>query len=275
MTTAPRLAIALLLLFGVSGAGIGRERRPVKPAAASARDSVSPEQARLVRYSDAVSKPLDRRIRGALSMINAGPRRLLALKYYLQRGGAIGGLWAWTEREIVAYRRSIEYRLANAEVDKVRMVFARQNPGYTLTAQKDARTLQDQVDLWNKTPGIQTAGEALWKTALVAVRTPHYPDTLTSTSVARFRQMLLAARARPALSVALPGFSHHGQLRAYDFVIWRDGKIVAGTDIYSIQSQWIASGWSDRLRQAVYTASGRFDGPLQAPHEPWHYTYLR
>ena len=65
------------------------------------------------------------------------------------------------------------------------------------------------------------------------------------------------------------------QLRAYDFIIWQGDKIIAGSDAASIRNQWVGGGWGAKLRSIIYAASSRFDGPLQSPNEPWHYTYIR
>jgi hypothetical protein len=74
-------------------------------------------------------------------------------------------------------------------------------------------------------------------------------------------------------SVAAPGLSPHGQMRAIDFQVHRGAEIVAGPDTQSIVSQWDQGGWSARLDSAVREASRKFIGPLASPREPWHYTY--
>jgi hypothetical protein len=66
----------------------------------------------------------------------------------------------------------------------------------------------------------------------------------------------------------------HGQSRAIDFQIMKDGKIVAATEVGAVASQWDAPGWTRRLKEAIAAASPRFKGPLAAPNEPWHYEYV-
>ncbi|MEP7220896.1 MAG: hypothetical protein ABI876_18370, partial [Bacteroidota bacterium] len=63
------------------------------------------------------------------------------------------------------------------------------------------------------------------------------------------------------------------QFRAFDFRVMRGGRVVAGTVARTIPAVWDRSGWTERLREAICTASRKFDGPLPEPYEPWHYAY--
>lgn len=266
-----------LFLFEERGTA-GPERRPPAPAidaiGPERKDSLlSPEQ-KVKGYIEQAAKTLDKRARGALEKIDGTPRRLLALKYYLQRR-SIGGNWAWTNKEMAAYRRSVDFRIANAEVDKVISLFQRTYPGYQLRTTKLARSLEDQLGLWNKTGSVKTASANLMKQVVKVIGASAYPNTATKQSLAKFETFLKSHSPRPVPTVAVPGLSHHGQLRAYDFIIWQGEKIVAGTDGASIRGQWIGGGWGNKLRQIVYRASGKFDGPLKSPNEPWHFTYIR
>jgi hypothetical protein len=269
--------IGIVLIDGIGTAGtVGVERRRKRPAAPAVakKDSVPPELVKVQSYIDLTAKALDKRIQSALEKIDGTPRKLLALKYYLGRK-SVKGSWAWTNKEMAAYRRSIDFRLANAEVDKVIALFQRTYPGYQLRTSKLARSLEDQLGLWNKTKSVTVASTNLTKQVVKAMATAAYPDTATKASLSKFQTLLKNHSSKPVPTVAVPGLSHHGQLRAYDFIIWQGDKILAGSDGASIRNQWVGGGWGNRLRQVIYTASNKFDGPLQSPNEPWHYTYIR
>lgn len=276
------LAIVVFLAIDQTGtAGAGRRRPPAAPVEvapavrkAAKKDSVPSELQIVQSYIDLTAKSLDRRAQGALAGIDGTPRKLLALRSYLLTRG-FKGEWAWTNREMAAYRRSLEFRYANAEVDKVISLFQRRHPGLKLRTSKLARSLEEQVALWNTTGSIVVASTGLMKHTVRTMVKQDFPDTATKQSLAKFQTLIKNYAVRPVPTVAVPGMSDHGQLRAYDFIIWQGDKILAGSDGASIRNQWIGGGWSDRLRQIVYTASDRFDGPLESPHEPWHYTYLR
>ena len=262
---------------GTGGAATTARRRPpvsVEVGPKVKKDSVAPEIVKLESYIELTAKSLDKRVQSALTKIDGTPRRMLALRTYLGRK-SVKGVWAWTNKEMAAYRRSLDFRLANAEVDKVVGLFQRTYPGYQLRTTKLARSLEDQIGLWNKTKSVQVASAALMKQTLKAMKAPAYPDTATRSSLTKFQTMLKKQSVRTVPTVAVPGLSHHGQLRAYDFIIWQADKIIAGSDGASIRNQWVGGGWGNRLRQVVCSASSKFDGPLLSPNEPWHYTYIR
>lgn len=275
------LTVVGISLFDVTGTAgttgpTGISSRGPRAAAVerAKKDSVDPEVAKVQAYVDLTAKSLDKRVQSAIAKIDGTPRRLLALKYYLGRK-SVKGSWAWTNKEMAAYRRSAEFRQANAEVDKVISLFQRSYRGYQLRTTKLARSLEDQIGLWNKTKSVATASTALMKQTIKEMKAPAYPDTATKQSITKFQALLKKQKIKTVPTVAVPGLSHHGQLRAYDFIIWQGEKILAGSDGASIRNQWVGGGWGNRLRQIVYTASSRFDGPLQSPNEPWHYTYIR
>jgi hypothetical protein len=62
-------------------------------------------------------------------------------------------------------------------------------------------------------------------------------------------------------------------MRAIDFVIMREGRIVAATDLSSVARQWETPGWDRKLKAAIAASGARFEGPLKSPNEPWHYEY--
>jgi hypothetical protein len=235
--------------------------------------SVGAENRKLYAYLEAASKPLDGRIRGALMGIDEMPRRVLALKYYLRRAGDVRSSWAWTPKQIMRYKGSMEYVRAVSEVEKVKAKFAELNPGYTLKVNTEVRNLTEQLRLWNETSSIIATGQDLYAACVKALRDTAYPEQFEKADLQRFIRFLGSVRAPVIPTVAVPGFSQHGQLRAFDFVIWQGDKIVAGTDAGSVGGLWDRSGWTARLNDAIMQASEHFSGPLPAPREPWHYTY--
>jgi len=84
---------------------------------------------------------------------------------------------------------------------------------------------------------------------------------------------LLAYHPDPPPTVAAPGLSPHGQMRAVDFQVHQGDRIIAGPRTATIDADWDAAGWSSKLDAAVRAASSRFIGPLATPREPWHYTF--
>jgi hypothetical protein len=75
------------------------------------------------------------------------------------------------------------------------------------------------------------------------------------------------------VTLAAPGLSAHGQSRAFDFQVERDGVIVAGTDAEHTTRDWDTPGWTQRLKTLITRTSTRLHGPLESPREPWHYVY--
>ena len=88
-----------------------------------------------------------------------------------------------------------------------------------------------------------------------------------------FANFLLEHSPLPAPTIAAPGLSPHGQMRAVDFHVESDGSTVAGPDTQTIESIWLAAGWRDKLSAAVIASGAEFVGPLEKPDEPWHYSY--
>lgn len=234
----------------------------------------SDAMAKLGRYMNAVSASLDSRPRNALNGITGTARQLLALRGYLRGEASLGAKWSWTAEEIRRFEGSAEYRAALNEVEKVKRKFTEQNPGYDLYVNTQVRTLEKQVRFWNETQSVQTAGDALLATALRELNNPAYNDAPSPSGVNKFRQFLKSATLVTPPTVATPGLSQHGQLRAFDFQVQRGNQLVAGTDSASIGPVWEGQGWARKLKAAVFAASAKFKGPLVSPREPWHYDYV-
>jgi hypothetical protein len=89
-----------------------------------------------------------------------------------------------------------------------------------------------------------------------------------------FEAFLAAYKPVPTPTIAAPGLSLHGQMRAIDFQVHQGGRVVAGPSTATMATNWVAAGWAARLDAAVRAASNRFVGPQATPPAPWHYTYV-
>ena len=245
------------------------------PTATPASVSPSPPHAKskIESYINAASDELDPKIQEALIKINDTPRRLLALRSYLRSGREALTNWAWSEEEINRHKTSPEYRAAIAEVEKVKSKFAEMNPGYSLHVNTEVRSLDGQLKNWNETPSVGAAGEALLASTTAELAKPIYGDAPEQSSLAEFKRFLQSYRTTQSPTVAVPGLSAHGQLRAFDFQVTQNGKLIAGTTSSSVKNVWDAQGWAAKLSEAVARSGAKLTGPLASPREPWHYSY--
>jgi hypothetical protein len=193
-----------------------------------------PEQ-RLEQYLDRVSATLPVHAVETLTKIEGTPRRLLAARSYLRAGEGLGTRWSWSAEEIRAHLKSAEYRALIAETEQVRRRFEAQNPGYTLYANTEARSLELQITRYNTNKSVERAANHLQKSALAEVFRPEYDSPADANSVERFKKFLTGWRPPTAAALAAPGISRHGQLRAIDFQIMKDGAIVAPTETATVK----------------------------------------
>lgn len=237
---------------------------------------VVPDQAKKTQaYIDATAHRLDIRMKNAIKGIDDIGKRLLALKYYLKRQGSIRRSWTWTRAEAMRYKKSKDYTRSIAELMVLRKTFEEMNPGYSVRANTDIRGVGDQVDLWNETSSVEASSDALLEKTVRELSDSTWPDTPNRSSLKRFRSFLAKANIPMVPTVAVPGFSQHGQLRAFDIVIVSGRQIVAGTDAGSVRSVWDQAGWTKRLQEAIDSSKVHFSGPLRSPYEPWHYEFVR
>jgi hypothetical protein len=230
----------------------------------------TPEQ-RLEQYLDRVSATLPAHTVQTLAKIEGTPRRLLATRSYLRAGDDLRSRWSWSAEEIRAHTRSAEYRALIDATEAVRRRFEAQNPGYTLYANTEARSLELQVSRYNSNKSVGRAANQLHKSALAEVFRPEYGSPAEAASVERFKKFLTGWRPPTAAALAAPGMSRHGQLRAIDFQIMKNGAIVAPTETATVKRNWDAPGWTEKLQAAM--SGTKFRGPLRSPYEPWHYEY--
>jgi len=252
----------LLLLAALAAPGLAPAAEPVQ-----ATDPIIDDCVR------AIASDLDERVSAVLEVIDGTGRRLLALRSYLRSREHLAERWSWTQDQITAFEGSPEHRALQDEVERVREAFTRENPGFELWVNPQVRSLDRQVDSWNNNESVQAAADELL--AVVPDKMPALDPKAARSEQAKvaLAQLLTAHTPNPTPTVAAPGLSPHGQMRAIDFQVHSDGQVVAGPTTATIAQDWDASGWTARLDAAVRTGSSRFVGPLATPREPWHYTY--
>ena len=225
----------------------------------------------LDRYLQHIAASLPEKAAATLQKIDGTPKRLLAARAYLRAGDDLHGRWSWSADEIHEHTQSPEYRALLDETDKVRTRFEAQNPGYTLYANTEARSLELQITRFNTNKSVAKVAASLHTQALAEIGKPAYGSPERADSVQHFKEFLARWRPPTAAPLAAPGISRHGQLRAIDFQIMKGGAIVAPTDTGTVKRNWDAPGWTKKLQTAI--AGSNFRGPLQSPYEPWHYEY--
>jgi hypothetical protein len=215
----------------------------------------------------------DPRVGDALDRIDGTGRRLLALRSYLRAGAGLSGRWSWSSEQIAAYEASPEGRELREAIRRVQEAFAHANPGYELWVNPQLRSLDVQLERWNSNDSIAAAADNLQRAATSFVQSPGSRALDAAGASRAFRELLIAHVPDPTPTLAAPGLSPHGQMRAVDFHVQKGDEIVAGTTAATVASEWDAAGWTVRLQEAVRASGAHFSGPLQLPQEPWHYTY--
>jgi len=218
----------------------------------------------------AVALGTDARVASVLPRIDGIGPRLLALRSYLRSGDRLAERWSWSQEQIAAYAGSPEQQELDAEIARVREEFQRANPGFTLFVNPQVRSLDIQLANWDRNESVAAAADRLLQDAITHFHGRVPGDAEGAAVLAAF---LRGYVPEPTPTVAAPGLSPHGQMRAIDFQVHRGDEIVAGPDTRTIDTTWLQDGWGGRLDAAVRTASRRFIGPLASPREPWHYTY--
>lgn len=228
---------------------------------------------KLPLYVQAVSTTLDSAMRAAVSRVPSPERRLLVVRGYVRRVHRKAAEWSWSRAQVAEYRKTREYRELTDHVAEAQRCFAQLNPGYRIDAAIEVRTLDEQIHNWNTVVSIGVSGREIVDTALIVLADTTLPAVPDSLAIARFRAFLDGYELVNTPTVAVPGFSEHGQLRAFDFKVYRGRKLIAGTTTATIAEKWEAAGWACKLAEAICQISDRFVGPLFEPYEPWHYAY--
>ena len=176
--------------------------------------------------------------------------------------------WSWSQERIFDYPSTAEGKAAAAEIGAVSAAFAAANPGFSLHVNRNIRSLEVQIAHWNVNESVgKAAGD------LVAALERRFAADAPTPSPDQLRAALKQWKPEVDVALAAPGLSAHGQGRAFDFQVEREGQIIVGVDLASATRQWDAAGWTEKLRSAVNKAGPHFAGPLESPYEPWHYAY--
>ena len=221
------------------------------------------------RWVQQASADLPARARDTLSRIAGADRRLLAVRAYLRAGSTLDARWSWSQQQLDAYPSTPEAKAAAADIDAVIAAFAAANPGFTLGVNRLPRSLEVQVAHWNQNRSVGIAAAEL-----AASLERQLSASGGTADTAAVRAALMQWQPPLAATLAAPGLSAHGQARAFDFQVQRDGKVIAGLDAAAARQRWDAAGWTQKLHAAVERAGNRFAGPLLSPYEPWHYAWI-
>ncbi|MEM7428673.1 MAG: hypothetical protein AAF441_21495 [Pseudomonadota bacterium] len=198
-------------------------------------------------------------------------RRLLALRSYSRAGRSLRKRWSWTAAQIKAYQGSPEQQALLEEVAAIAAHFAEANPGYELFMITKVRSLDVQTKNWNHNRSVKRGGDQIladWTEKFTGEG--KFAGDWTKK---QFWRWLNTYRVKTRARLAAPGLSRHGQARAIDFQIKKDGEIIAGTKFSDVAKVWRAEEWDKKLKASIEEAGPSFRGPLMLPPEPWHYDY--
>jgi hypothetical protein len=260
MTARICMATTAALLAAVATVGLAR--------------GAAPDTDPLPSYVTSIGAQLDPRVAQTLVQLDGTGRQLLALRSYLRSAPHLAERWSWTQEQIEAFEGSPEQRDLQQEIDRVRMAFVAANPGFELYVNSQVRSLEVQVEHWNSNESVKAAAEEILAAAQVLILSPGFPANRPEQAPEALKAFLSGYRPVPTPTIAAPGLSLHGQMRAIDFQVHQAGRVVAGPSTATIATDWAAAGWAAKLDAAVRSASDKFVGPQASPPAPWHYTYV-
>lgn len=224
-------------------------------------------------YLAALRPGLDARVIEALGAIEGTGRQLLAVRSYIRSAAQLDERWSWSEAQIAAYAGSPEKLRLDAAIASVRCAFESANPGYTLFVNDAVRSLDRQIEKWNRSETIKRSADNMLEAIRLAVAKQDFPAANKPKGVSAFRNLLVSFKPDPTPSLAAPGLSLHGRMHAIDFQVMAHDQIIADTDPLTVEKAWDSAGWRAKLQSAVSRANAGFVGPLKSPNEPWHYDY--
>ena len=198
-------------------------------------------------------------------------RKLLALRSYLRAGAKLDDRWSWTKEEIEEFEGSTGHKMLNDAVARIDAHFRQANPGYSLHANTNVRSLDLQIKRWNANDTVGNAAQELldaWKAKFGPLEADN-----TQLKKKAVRNWLARYRGTTRAPLAAPGLSRHGQASAVDFQIKQGDTFIATPKSRTAKVVWDAQGWDKKLKESVEAAGPNFDGPLLRPYEPWHYNY--
>ncbi len=225
-------------------------------------------------YVTAIAAQQDARVTEALSRIDGTGRQLLALRSYVRSASHVAERWSWTQGEIEAFEGSPEQRDLQLAIDRVRTAFVTASPGYELYVNSHVRSLDVQIEHWNGNESVAAAADEILAAAKALIASPGFPSDRPERAREALKEFLVGHTPVPTPTIAAPGLSLHGQMRAIDFQVHQGGRMVAGPRTSTIPADWESSEWAAKLDAAVHEGSDKFIGPSASPPAPWHYTYV-
>jgi hypothetical protein len=220
----------------------------------------------------AVATTLPGQVQQTLPKIQGLPLQVLALRRYLRIGNSATEKWAWTEQQYAEFNLSYAAVELRQSIEAVKAKFEGDNPGYILKTAAKFRPLDRQIHNFCASAKVRDAAVLLGKAVLTEINS--YADRIDDRAVGKFREFLRSYQfsKHDEPSVAVPGISDHGRAQAIDFVIYKDGKEIAGPSTAQIKSIWTGQGFGEKLNQAVRGSANLFKRDhLKVPFEPWHY----
>jgi len=224
-------------------------------------------------YLAALRAGLDTRVNAALAAIEGTGRQLLAARAYVRSESRLDERWSWNDAQIAAYAGSPAKLQLDVAIARVRCSFESANPGHTLFVNQAVRSLDQQVEKWNRSETIKRSADYMLETFRAEVASQAFPKASSPEGVPAFRKLLVSFKPIPTPSLAAPGLSLHGRMQAVDFQVMAGNRLVAGTDPVTVVETWETSGWKTKLQAAVEQANAGFVGPLSNPNEPWHFDF--
>lgn len=207
----------------------------------------------------------------ALARIGESPQRWLALRAYVRAGDSLPRRWSWTQQQIDDFKRSGDHQDLLDAVRQVKSRFEAANPGYTLYANTEVRSLDTQLERWNENASVAAVARALERALANEFGRVRDAAQPTEQLCTRLEKVVREWQPPRPAALAAPGLSLHGQLRAIDFAVFKQGRLIAPTTLAAVGPIWHRQGWTQKLASA--TAGNGFNGPLKIPDEPWHYEY--
>ena len=207
----------------------------------------------LPAYVTCISAQMDPRPAEAISRIAGTGRQLLALRSYLRAGAHLPERWSWSQEQIAAFEGSPEQRDLQLEIERVRAAFVARNPGFELYVNPQVRDLDTQIERWNSNESVTAAAEDILAAAQALIASPGFSTDRPERAREALKALLTGHTPVPTPTVAAPGLSPHGQMRAIDFQVHQGARVVAGPDTSSIAADWDTAGWAAKLDVAVPT----------------------
>lgn len=220
---------------------------------------------------NALAKNLPGKAVDVLARIPESGPKLLAARSYYRSSADLDSRWSWDDAKIAAFQDSREQKALLADIDRVAQHFSQSNPGYALYANTKVRSLDKQIASWNSNASVIASGDTMLQKLLTESGIQLSADNTKLSE--QLKSWLSTHTPKPSPNLAAPGLSAHGQMRAIDFQIEKDGTLVAPAETAKVDSVWRAQGWSEKLNASIVQAGPAFQGPLLSPDEPWHYTY--